>query len=70
VILRLYESMGGRATTRIQTSLPVKKVFKTNILEDDLDEVEFEDVEVSGMAYKQVAVVLRAFEVGAFRLQL
>jgi len=70
VILRLYESMGGRATTRIQTSLPVKKVFKVNILEDDLEEVEFEDVEVSGMACKQVAIVLRAFEVGTFRLQL
>jgi alpha-mannosidase len=63
VIIRIYESLGGRSRGTIYTSLPVKKVFKTNALEDDLEELE-----VYGKG--KIDIELRAFEVATYRLQL
>ncbi|KAH0565714.1 hypothetical protein GP486_000878 [Trichoglossum hirsutum] len=62
VILRIYDSLGGKSRGVIKTSLPVKKVWKTNVLEDDLEEIKVEKGEVE--------IELRAFEVATFRLQL
>ncbi|KAL1651186.1 Glycoside hydrolase, 38 vacuolar alpha mannosidase [Diplodia intermedia] len=63
VILRVYDSLGGRARGRIEWGkVPVKKAFKTNLLEDDGEELDVED--------GGVEVELRAFEVATFRLQL
>jgi alpha-mannosidase len=62
VILRIYDSLGGTSKGTIETSLDVKKVWKTNLLEDDEDEVKIED--------GNVAIVLRPFEVATYRLQL
>lgn len=62
VILRVYESMGGKSRGTIKTTLDVKKVYKTNVLEDDLDELKYSSGEVE--------IELRAFEVATFRLQL
>lgn len=62
IILRIYESLGGKARGTIKTSLEVKRVWKTNLLEDDGDELEIRDGEVK--------IELRAFEVATFRLQL
>ena len=63
VILRIYESMGGKSRGTIKTTLPVKKVFKTNALEDDLEEQK-----IYGKG--KIDIELRAFEVATFRLQL
>ena len=63
VIVRIYESLGGKARGTIKTSLGVKRVWKTNLLEDDGEE----------MALRrggEVRIELRAFEVATFRLQL
>lgn len=68
VILRVYDSLGGRAVGYIESRLPVKKVFKTNLLEDDLEELEFVKEE-KGLGAK-VKIVLRPFEVATYRLQL
>ena len=65
VILRIYESMGGRSRGTIETSLPVKKVYKTNVLEDDLEEVK-----ISSSSKGKIDIELRAFEVATYRLQL
>lgn len=62
VILRIYDSLGGTSKGTIETSLPCKKVYKTNILEDDLEEVECVD--------GKIEITLRPFEVATFRLQL
>jgi alpha-mannosidase len=62
VILRIYDSLGGLSKGTIETTLDLKKVWKTNVLEDDLEEVEFEGGEVP--------ISLRPFEVATFRLQL
>lgn len=66
VILRTYESMGGRAVGRIVSGLKVRKAFKVNLLEDDLEELKIEE----GEGRKEVKVVLRPFEVATFRLEL
>ena len=62
IILRVYESLGGKARGTIKTSLGVKKACRTNLLEDDEGEVEIKDGEI--------AIELRAFEVATYRLQL
>ena len=65
VILRIYESLGGKTRGTIETTLPVKRVFKTNILEDDL-----EVLKITGKNKLSINIELRAFEVATFRLQL
>lgn len=62
IILRIYESLGGKARGTIKTSLGVKKACRTNILEDDEGEVEIKCGEIE--------IELRAFEVATYRLQL
>lgn len=67
VILRVYESLGGKARGSIETALPVKKAFKCNILEDD----EHPDLGIeSTTGGSSIKIELRAFEVATFRLQL
>jgi alpha-mannosidase len=67
IVLRIYESLGGRSRGVIRTSFPVKRVWKCNVLEDDEEKLEV--VDIQGEA-KKVEIELRAFEVATFRLQL
>ena len=62
VILRIYDSLGGRARGTVATTWDVKKVSKTNLLEDELEEVVFKDGKFS--------IDLRSFEVATYKLQL
>jgi len=62
VILRIYESLGGTSKGAIETTLDVKKVWKTSILEDDGAELK--------IAKGKVDIKLKPFEVATFRLQL
>ena len=62
IILRVYESLGGKGRGTIRTSLAVKKVCRTNLLEDDEGEVEIKNGDID--------IELRAFEVATYRLQL
>ncbi|RDL36852.1 Alpha-mannosidase [Venustampulla echinocandica] len=62
VILRIYDSLGGKSRGTIQTTLDVKRVWKTNVLEDDEEEIKF--------AEGKIDITLRPFEVATFRLQL
>ena len=63
IIVRVYESLGGRARGSLSFGyLKVKKVWKCNLLEDDGEEVEMED--------GAIKIDLKAFEVGTWRLQL
>ena len=63
VILRIYESTGGKSRGIIRTTLPVKAVYKTNVLEDDEEELE-----VYGKG--KIDIEQRPFEVATYRLQL
>lgn len=62
VVLRIYDSLGGRSRGIIETSLPVKKVWKCNVLEDDEEPIEVHE--------GTVHIELRPFEVATYRLQL
>ena len=62
VICRVYDSLGARSKGTIETTWDVKKVFKCNVLEDDLDEIE-----IKGGKFN---IVLRPFEVASYRLEL
>lgn len=62
VILRIYDSLGGKSKGTIETTLDVKRVWRTCLLEDDQEEIKFE----SG----KIDITLRPFEVATFRLQL
>ncbi|KAK9421683.1 putative alpha-mannosidase [Seiridium unicorne] len=63
VILRIYDSLGGRSRGTISTIWNVKKVTKTNVLEDDL-----EDVSISKDG--TFSIKLRPFEVATYRLEV
>ena len=64
IILRIYDSLGGtsRGSIRLSKMLDVKKVWKTNVLEDD-------EVDLS-IRHGEVEIELRPFEVATYRLQL
>ncbi|KXX75907.1 Alpha-mannosidase [Madurella mycetomatis] len=62
VILRIYDSLGGRARGTVATTWDVTRVSKVNLLEDELEEVVCE-----GGKFK---VDLGAFEVASYKLQL
>jgi alpha-mannosidase len=68
VILRVYDALGGKArATLTWGDLPVKKVRKVDVLEDEV-EGDVELVMVGGG--KGVEIELRAFEVGTYKLFL
>lgn len=55
--------MGGRARARINWGVvPVKRAWKCNLLEDDLERME---IDHDGMDF-----VMKPFEVASFRLEL
>lgn len=68
IVLRIYESLGGKARGTISSKFPVKKVWKTNVLEDDEEELELSSQSAEGVV--SIDIELRAFEVATFRLQL
>lgn len=67
VILRVYESLGGKARASIHSSLPVKRVWKCNVLEDDEEELEVQKTKEGSV---KVDIKVRAFEIATYRLQL
>ncbi|WEW59996.1 Glycoside hydrolase, 38 vacuolar alpha mannosidase [Emydomyces testavorans] len=66
IILRIYDSMGGKSRGTIEVTLPIKKVYKCNVLEDDLQELQIEKCHEGS----KIKIELRPFEVATYRLQL
>lgn len=64
IILRIYDSLGGtsRGTIKVNKMVDVKRVWKTNVLEDDETELSIK--------HGEVHIELRPFEVATYRLQL
>jgi alpha-mannosidase len=62
VVLRIYDSLGGRARGEVETKWKVRAVTKTNLLEDELEEVVFKD--------GRFKVDLKPFEVATYMLHL
>lgn len=67
IILRIYESLGGKSRGSIQCKFPVKHVWKCNVLEDDEEKLA---ITTSKDGAVTTRVELRAFEVATYRLQL
>ena len=67
VILRIYDSLGGRARGTVETTWDVARVCKVNLLEDELEEVVFNKTK-NGCG--RFDVELRAFEVASYKLVL
>lgn len=63
VICRVYDSLGGQSRGTVKTVWDVKKVWKTNILEDDGEEIALD--KEGGFE-----IQLGRFEVATYRLQL
>lgn len=63
LVLRVYESLGGTSKATITIGTDVKKVVKTNLLEE-----EKEDVEMSSPG--RFTFELRAFEIATFKVVL
>lgn len=62
VILRIYDSLGGRSKGTVETTWDVERVAKVNVLEDELEDIEIEDGKFD--------IVLRPFEVATYKLVL
>jgi hypothetical protein len=54
----------------IFSSLPVKKAFQTNILEDDGDEIDVVVSQRVGAKTANIDITLRPFEVATLRLEI
>jgi alpha-mannosidase len=63
VVLRVYDSLGGRSRGTITTTWDVKRAFKCNLLEDDLEEIEVRNG-------SELDIDLRPFEVASYRLEV
>ncbi|KAL3477517.1 glycosyl hydrolases family 38 N-terminal domain-containing protein [Aspergillus californicus] len=74
IVLRIYESLGGKSRGVVRTAWPVKRVFRCNVLEDDEEEVILSKSEGrDGNAREREVsfeIGVRAFEVVTLRLQL
>jgi alpha-mannosidase len=64
IVLRVYESLGGISTAIIKIGVPIKNVYKTNLLEEETAEV----IQVS--SGREFEIHLRAFEIATFKVVL
>jgi alpha-mannosidase len=62
VVVRLYESLGGRAATRLRPSFPVRRAEATDLLERPLNEPIAVDADGS------IPISLRPFQIRTLRL--
>jgi alpha-mannosidase len=61
VVVRCYESLGGKATTTLKTSFPLRRALVTDLLERQLSELQIEPG-------NQLTLDLRPFQVLTLRL--
>jgi len=65
IILRIYDSLGGKSRGTIHTKLPIKTAWKCSVLEDDMEKLK-----IHGQETAKIDIELRPFEVATYRLQL
>ena len=71
VILRVYDAMGGKSKAVLTWGdVKVKRVVKTNALEDEEADLSADMVGVQGGEGKGVKIEVRAFEVATYKLLL
>jgi len=62
IILRLYESMGNKTQIQLTSSLPIKRVYQTDMLENIKEECSWTE--------KGLELVFRPFEIKTLRLEM
>jgi alpha-mannosidase len=62
IIVRLYESTGGLKQTEIQFGFDIKEAYITNMIEENLENVNAEN--------NEIAVALNAFEVKTIKIKV
>lgn len=67
LVVRLYDSLGGKTTGYINSKYKLKSVTKVNLLENDVEQVKVEHIKDSGSRFK---VNLRAFEIASYKLHI
>lgn len=71
VIVRVYDALGGKSKAVLTWgSVKVRKVIKTNALEDEEDDLSAQMVNVRGGEGQGVKIEVRAFEVATYKLVL
>lgn len=72
VVLRLYEAFGGHARIKLNVAshLPVVKAVVTNLLEDDLEELQGQISESADHLGTSFKLDFRGFEVKTLKLTL
>jgi alpha-mannosidase len=62
IIVRLYEAKRMATRTTLSTTLPIANVWRTNMLEENINEVSSQD--------GKIALEFRPFEIVTLRLRL
>jgi alpha-mannosidase len=66
VIIRVYDSLGGKSRGHIVSKRAIAGAWKTNILEDDQEQLDV----LSDSDKDKIPIQLRPFEVATYRLEL
>lgn len=66
IIVRVYESLGGKSKGVITTNGKLSSVSKVNLLEDELETLEF--TKNDGSSISEIPIKLRAFEIASYKL--
>lgn len=64
IIVRVYESLGGKGKAVLTTNRTLSSVSKVNLLEDELEELEFS----KSSNVTEIPIKLRAFEIASYKL--
>ncbi|KAK9380856.1 glycosyl hydrolases family 38 N-terminal domain-containing protein [Kockiozyma suomiensis] len=70
LIVRVYDSIGGKTKGVLATNLPIKRVTWANLLEDELEEIPFQTMKINRRNVTRIPISLRAFEVSTLKLEL
>ncbi|KAJ1325200.1 alpha-mannosidase [Microdochium nivale] len=72
IVVRVYDALGGFGRATIESEFALEKVFKTNVLEDDLEEVQIAHggEDETSTAAARFEIELGSFEVATYRLVL
>ncbi|KAH3675991.1 hypothetical protein WICMUC_002287 [Wickerhamomyces mucosus] len=69
LVARVYEGLGGKGRGKLTTTSKLRKAFKVNVLEDELEELEFNYATTSvGKTIYEIPIKLRAFEIASYKL--
>lgn len=70
IVVRVYDALGGFGRGVVESDFPLEKVYKTNVLEDDLEEIAVQASEGGSGKGSSFEIELGSFEIATYRLVL